>query len=646
MPHSRSSWISLLSALLLTVALVVAPSRPTFAVETLVVINQIDLDRFPEVTVFFTAVDSAGVPIANLGKDRVQLLHNGGSVPEFALDRAESQQDGLAVAVAVDTSGSMQGRPLETAREAVRLLLDRMGPRDRGAIVSFGQTTQVVQDLTGDRDALHRALDSLVARGDTTLYDGTFQAIALAAQHTLGRRAVVVITDGEDTHSSLTLDDTIGKARETNTPVSVIGLGEVKLEPVQRLTLVTGGSLSVAPGPEQLAERVSQMSERLRQQYVLRYQAPDSRPPENEIELVVNQDGQQVRTAQRFPAPPMPPAAAVAPQVTVKLPSGPDVSGVVNLQAEIESAVPVTGVVWTVDGNPIGTATQPPYEIAWDTTGLPPGEHTVTVQAQDERGAVGQASQTVRVQQASPGGSPSPSPSPGAPGSPVAGVTGSPGAGTTAKPGGTPTPSRTATATPTGSSDEGIFEKVSPAVWIGIAVVGAVVVGIIVMASRKRDNSVVEGSAYRPGLDGPGAPVGSQRALPGAPHGGPGSPRFNVREAETQQASVLPANFAGPAGAPGQSTVTVSIPGTPPRVWPLGVDQFVGRAPGPGVIVIADPQVSRRHARISWEDGHFVYRDLGPMNPTRRDGRTLPNPYILRSGDTLRVGHAELIFRA
>src|SRR6188508_2693527 len=92
------------------------------------------------------------------------------------------------------------------------------------------------------------------------------------------------------------------------------------------------------------------------------------------------------------------------------------------------------------------------------------------------------------------------------------------------------------------------------------------------------------------------------------------------------------------AGGPGHATITVSLAGYPPGSWPLGIDQIVGRAAGPGVIVVPDPQVSRRHARISWEGGHFVYRDLGPMNPTRRDGRTLPNPYILRNGDKLNVG--------
>lgn len=714
MAPARSGWIPFLSALLLTVTLVLAPSGPSVAADTLVVVNQVSHDRFPEVTVYFTAVDSAGLPITDISKDRVQILHNGRSVPDFSLDLAEAEQDGLAVAVAVDTSGSMQGKPLETARGAVRLLLERMGPRDRAALVSFGQTVQVVQDLTIDRDALNGALDSLVARGDTALYDGTYQAITLAAQHTLGRRSVVVITDGEDTHSSLTLDDVIGKAREANTPVSVIGLGEVKLEPLQRLTTVTGGSLGVAPDPDQLSERVAQMSERFRKQYVLRYRAPDSRPPENELELVLNQGGQQIRTAQRFPAPPMPPltislaelapgstvrgpvelrptipntprvdqveyvldgaplqtvadapyaftwdASRVPPgehvltvkarlgdqeaqqdvpvkvapviQLSVTLPAGQDVSGRVRLRAELDALSPVAGVEWAVDGRPIGTAGQPPYEVEWDSTGLPAGEHVVTAQARDERGNVGRASQTVRVVPASQGSGPTT------------------GAGTS---GGTATPSRTATAAPPSSVGAGLLERVSPAVWIGIAAVIAIAGGLLYASSRRRQDGVIDGTAIRPGQDGPGSLSASQGALPGGrrvdpPHPGlAGAPAGDFHEAQTMMVSALPGNVAVPAGAPGQASVTVVIEGFRPRSWPLGVDQIVGRAAGPGVIVVDDPQVSRRHARISWEGGHFVYRDLGPMNPTRRDGRTLPNPYILRNGDRLHVGRAELTFRA
>jgi hypothetical protein len=318
-------------------------------------------------------------------------------------------------------------------------------------------------------------------------------------------------------------------------------------------------------------------------------------------------------------------------QLSVTLPAGQDVSGRVRLRAELDALSPVAGVEWAVDGRPIGTAGQPPYEVEWDSTGLPAGEHVVTAQARDERGNVGRASQTVRVVPASQGSGPTT------------------GAGTS---GGTATPSRTATAAPPSSSGAGLLERVSPAVWIGIAAVIAIAGGLLYATSRRRQDGVIDGTAIRPGQDGPGSLSASQGALPGGrrvdpPHPGlAGAPAGDFHEAQTMMVSALPGNVAVPAGAPGQASVTVVIEGFRPRSWPLGVDQIVGRAAGPGVIVVDDPQVSRRHARISWEGGHFVYRDLGPMNPTRRDGRTLPNPYILRNGDRLHVGRAELTFRA
>jgi len=119
-----------------------------------------------------------------------------------------------------------------------------------------------------------------------------------------------------------------------------------------------------------------------------------------------------------------------------------------------------------------------------------------------------------------------------------------------------------------------------------------------------------------------------------------------MHDRATVEAAILPSVTGVPPAVPALATLIVSVGGGQPRTWPLGVDQIIGRTEGPGIIVVADPQVSRRHARISWEGGHFVYRDLGPLNPTRREGRTLPNPYILRNGDRLRVGSSELVFRA
>jgi VWFA-related protein len=672
MTAPRPGWISALSALLLAVLLAGGPSRPASAADALLVVNQVSVDRFPEVTVYFTAVDPSGLPITDIPKDRLQVIHNGGSVPDFALDLAESGQDGLAVVIAVDTSGSMKGRPLENAQAAARLFLDQMRPNDRAALVSFGQTVQVAQDLTGDRAALDRAIDGLTVGGDTAFYDAAFQSITLAASHTLGRRAVVMITDGEDTHSRLTLDDVVAKARETNTPVSVIGFGEVKQEPVQRLTTVTGGTLGVAPDSEHIAERAGQMASVLRKQYVLRYQAPDSRPPENELELVLNQDGRQARIAQRFPAPPMPALAVSLPDLA----AGSTVRGTVELRPTIANASKVDQVQYRLDDTPLQTVAEPPYGFTWDTGAVPPGAHTLIVTARlGEQTAEQRVPLTVApVSPTAPAAvATSAAGLPGLTG--TASTAGTPSAVGTAPPGttaatgatqsGTATSStaRTPTATATSASGSGSVAGFSAPVLIGIGtLIAAGVVGVIYASSGRRDEQqrVVDATAIPIGDDDRSSRSTAWPALPPAhpsddviihpadrPTAGFGAaPTRDVREAETRVAPVVPTGHGLPSGALGRSTLAVSVAGGPPRSWPLALDQIIGRAAGPGVIVVTDPQVSRRHARISWEGGHFVYRDLGPMNPTRLDGRTLPNPYILKDGDRLRVGRAEIVFHA
>lgn len=732
-------WLAHRATALLVTALILLPVGRAFAAEGAVVINQVAIEQFPEVVAYLTVVDGAGLPVADLAQDRVRVLHNGDPIPDFTLGAVDATQDGLAVVVAVDTSGSMRGAPLDRAREAVGLLLDRMGPRDRGAIISFGQSVQVVQDLTDDREALRRAADALAAGGDTALYDGAFQAIELAAGNPLGRRAVVLITDGEDTHSRRALDEVIARARETTTPVSAIGFGEVMVEALQRLTAQTGGLLSIAPDADRLGERAGQTAELLRRQYVVRYRAPDSRPPENALEIVVALgDGQpEARAAQTFPAPPMPPlgvgladlepgatvrgqvalrpvltnatrvdaveylldgaplqtvaeppyaftwdaagvppgqhtvsvrarlgeqaaqhdlALTVAPAVEVRIIAPPEEAGAgpVTLTAEVAAGAAVQSVAWAVDGRPIGTVQQPPYAVAWDPAGAAPGEHVVSAEARDERGNVGRASQAVRVATAPGAASPIAGPAPAGQGaaSPVAG---SPGPAGGSAGGGTPTlvPTRAPTATPLPTEESGPG-GIAWAIWIGGGVLLALAVAVLVATARRRPAATVVAASSTPAPDSGSLPrplgMAGDRPAPPAVSGAPSGAGADLREAETMLVGAPPSLIAGasPAatGALGHSVVVVRVQGAPPRTYPLGIDQMVGRQPGPGIIVVTDPLVSRRHARITWEEGHFVYRDLGPLNPTRRDGRAVPNPYILRDGDCLRVGHSELAFRA
>jgi hypothetical protein len=386
----------------------------------------------------------------------------------------------------------------------------------------------------------------------------------------------------------------------------------------------------------------------------------------------LNQDGRQGRIAQRFPAPPMPALAVSLPDLA----AGSTVRGTVELRPTIANAPKVDRVEYRLDDTPLQTVAEPPYNFTWSSGTAPPGEHTLIVTAR-----LGEQTAEQRIPlTVAPVSPPAPATvatsAAGLPGvTGTASTAGTPSAVGTAQPGttaatgatqsGTATSStaRTPTATATSSSGSGSVAGFSAPVLIGIGtLIAAGIVGVIYASSGRRNEQqrVVDATSIPIGDDDRSSRSTVWPALPPGhasdhksvhpadrPTAGFGAaPTGDFREAETKVAPFLPPVHGPPSGALGRSTLAVSVAGGPPRSWPLALDQIIGRAAGPGVIVVTDPQVSRRHARISWEGGHFVYRDLGPMNPTRLDGRTLPNPYILKDGDRLRVGRAEIVFHA
>jgi len=152
----------------------------------------------------------------------------------------------------VDCSGSMRDQ-LDQIINLAKSVVARNRPDDQTMILRFVNRAQVVEDFTADRGNLEDALDSLyVEGGQTAIYD----ALALATQHlsqfnqgVMGRKkAIVLITDGEDRASQHTQDEVISALRQANVRVFVIGVqGDLRSPQknadsfIKRLALETGG---------------------------------------------------------------------------------------------------------------------------------------------------------------------------------------------------------------------------------------------------------------------------------------------------------------------------------------------------------------------------------------------------------------------
>ena len=136
------------------------------------------------------------------------------------------------VAVVLDKSGSMEGRPLEQVKEACRLLIDKMSPADTLSIVTFAENVDITlaQSAVTKKEQLKAQLDLIRARGTTNLYGGMVAgANQLGTVHGPSHLSrIILLTDGEANEGVTEYADIIAKARQIKKDgfsVSTIGVG-------------------------------------------------------------------------------------------------------------------------------------------------------------------------------------------------------------------------------------------------------------------------------------------------------------------------------------------------------------------------------------------------------------------------------------
>ena len=231
-----------------------------------------------------TVTDAKGRFITDLGERDFEVLEEGVQQPLTIFTREELP---VSMAVLLDTSASMETK-LNQAQAAAIRFIRTLRPTDEAQVVQFSQRAEVVQDFTADKAQLETAIRSTRAAGDTALYTALYVALKdldrRRKEGELRRRAVIVLTDGEDTASTVTDDQVLDLARRSGIGVYGVGLygseapaGSRPLNPDQStfffsaLGRETGGQAHFLRSISQLEGVYDRLAEELRSQYGLGY---------------------------------------------------------------------------------------------------------------------------------------------------------------------------------------------------------------------------------------------------------------------------------------------------------------------------------------------------------------------------------------
>lgn len=219
------------------------------------------------VEVYATVTDKEGRLVSGLGRDDFIVEENGvrQTVQAFAAGSVP-----LSVAVGVDRSFSMTDRALAAAVTATRAFTDGLRSDDQLMIIGIGSETEVLAPLSTDRAGARRALERLARWGTTPLFDAVIQAID-AVHPASGRRALILLSDGEDRYSRATPPDVVAYAREHDVLIYPISIGSTRAPIWAEVAAVSGGRSFALRDPRELTPTLTIIADELRHQYLLGY---------------------------------------------------------------------------------------------------------------------------------------------------------------------------------------------------------------------------------------------------------------------------------------------------------------------------------------------------------------------------------------
>ena len=252
-------------------------------------VTQVDTARYPDVTLYVGVTGPDGRPVSGLAAKDFDVTEDGQPV---TIDDFAGGAGPISTVLVIDRSGSMdENDKIDGAKDAARAFVEQMRPGDQTELITFNQRAKIDERFTDSQEELLGAIDDIEADGGTALYDSMVAGVD-ALKNAGGRRALLLLTDGQDCRESSICPDTYGSRRsldqaiayaeQQGQPVYVIGLGErgggeregIDESVLRRIAGETSGEYFYAPSADQLADLYRKLSAGIQHEYMLTYRSP------------------------------------------------------------------------------------------------------------------------------------------------------------------------------------------------------------------------------------------------------------------------------------------------------------------------------------------------------------------------------------
>lgn len=241
-------------------------------------VQQADVSEFPKIKLYVRIEDEmTGEPVDNLDQAMFYVRKqdaNADYIKQMVSKVSQLDQlEGLNINMVADVSGSMDGSPMNEAKNVMSNFIGsvQFGAGDKVELISFSTGVYIEQEFTDSADRLVNCINGLWTDNMTSLYDALYTAVLRTASQT-GAKCVMAFTDGKDNYSNCSYSEVIDIALRYHVPIFIIGFGDVDGGVLNSIASQTGGVYYNVNSVSSMHDIYSQIYRQEKEMYIIEFE--------------------------------------------------------------------------------------------------------------------------------------------------------------------------------------------------------------------------------------------------------------------------------------------------------------------------------------------------------------------------------------